>query len=34
VSRGADPFRLPRLEVRNWDGQEFSRRLREWLQPV
>jgi hypothetical protein len=22
---------LPRLEVRNWNGEEFGRRLREWL---
>ena len=28
VRRGADVFQLPRLEVQNWDGDEFRQRLR------
>ena len=31
VTRGSDPYRLPRMLVRDWDGDELARRLREWL---
>jgi peptidoglycan/xylan/chitin deacetylase (PgdA/CDA1 family) len=31
VRRGADAFQLPRICVRDWDGQTFSRWLRGWL---
>ena len=31
VFRGADLLRLPRLVVRNWDGDAFARWLRWWL---
>lgn len=29
--RNADPHRLPRVLVRNWDVQEFSSRMKEWF---
>jgi peptidoglycan/xylan/chitin deacetylase (PgdA/CDA1 family) len=31
VHRVTDPFRVPRLLVRNWDAETFTRRLRDWL---
>ena len=31
VRSGADPFQLPRLQVKNWDGKEFEWQLRQWL---
>jgi peptidoglycan/xylan/chitin deacetylase (PgdA/CDA1 family) len=31
VSRGTDVYQLPRFLVRDWDGDEFARRMRSWL---
>jgi peptidoglycan/xylan/chitin deacetylase (PgdA/CDA1 family) len=31
VRRGADGFRLPRMSLRNWDGDTFARWLTRWL---
>jgi peptidoglycan/xylan/chitin deacetylase (PgdA/CDA1 family) len=31
VNSGTNPFRLPRLWVKNWDGPSFERWLRYWL---
>jgi len=31
VRRGADPYQLPRVVIRDWDGPTFARRLRVWM---
>lgn len=31
VGRASNPFELPRLLVRNWDGRAFQEHLRRWL---
>lgn len=31
VRRRADRFRLPRVEIQDWNGEEFARRLSRWL---
>jgi peptidoglycan/xylan/chitin deacetylase (PgdA/CDA1 family) len=31
VKRGNDPFRLPRMSMRNWDGETFARWFKAWL---
>ncbi len=33
VVRGSNPYRLPRLYVGNWDGDQFARFLASWIQP-
>ena len=30
VTRGANPYELPRLHVYDWDGEQFERRLSSW----
>jgi peptidoglycan/xylan/chitin deacetylase (PgdA/CDA1 family) len=32
VGQLADPFRLPREHVQDWDGREFTRRLMRWFE--
>jgi len=31
VKRPTDPFRLPRLQVQDWGGDEFARQLSAWF---
>ncbi|MDT7041523.1 polysaccharide deacetylase family protein [Candidatus Nitronereus thalassa] len=31
VRRGVDPFQLPRVSTRDWNGEEFSRRISTWF---
>ena len=31
LTRHADPYRLSRFQVADWDGDEFRRRLNQWF---
>jgi len=31
VKRNTDPFQLPRIQVRDWDADEFAKQLSRWL---
>lgn len=34
VSRNDNPYLLPRLEVLNWNGEQFEQRIKKWLTQV
>ena len=31
ITRHADPYRLGRFQVKNWNGEEFERQLFTWV---
>jgi len=34
VESDTDLFQLPRIEVHDWNGEEFAERLSRWLRPT